>query len=200
MRDGFPSQRASNTKSVSIPWCYHNLTEAGVVNSLAPGKFQFNFRLVIFKFILVNGGWGISNKIALRWMPPDLTDDKSTLVQVMAWCRQATSHYLSQCWPRSMSPNGITRPQWVNSLDPARCNHIFKWLNCQTRCPGWCHEYSQWRRTPNGITSSTNDTALLCAKFQNNWTIVLNYSNIRRSEFKLSFRGIYSMAIGLRCY
>ena len=32
----------------------------------------------------------------------------------MAWCGQATSHYLSQCWPRSMSPNGVTRPQWVN--------------------------------------------------------------------------------------
>ena len=30
-------------------------------------------------------------------MPEDLTDDKSTLVQVMAWCRQATSHYLKQC-------------------------------------------------------------------------------------------------------
>ena len=26
---------------------------------------------------------------------------------------QATSHCLSQCWPRSMSPNGITRHQWV---------------------------------------------------------------------------------------
>ena len=37
-----------------------------------------------------------------------------TLVQVLAWCRQATSHYLSQCWPRSMLPYGITRPQWVN--------------------------------------------------------------------------------------
>ena len=61
-------------------------------------------------------GWGISCKIALRWMPLDLTDDKSTLVQVMAWCRQATSHYLSQCWPRPMSPYGITRPQWVNTL------------------------------------------------------------------------------------
>ena len=47
-------------------------------------------------------------------MPLDLTDDKSKLVQVMAWCRQATSHYLSQCWYRSMSPYGITRPQWVN--------------------------------------------------------------------------------------
>ena len=41
---------------------------------------------------------------------------KSTLVQVMAWCRQATSHYLSQCWPRSQSPYGITRPQWVNRI------------------------------------------------------------------------------------
>ena len=55
----------------------------------------------------MNGGWCISCEIALRWMPPDLTDDKSTLVQVMAWCRQAWSHYLSQCWPRSMSPNGV---------------------------------------------------------------------------------------------
>ena len=36
----------------------------------------------------------------------NLTDDKSALVQVMAWCRQATSHYLSQCWP-----------------DPDQCRH-----------------------------------------------------------------------------
>ena len=46
-------------------------------------------------------------------MPLDLTDNKSTLVQVMAWYRQVTRHYLSQCWPRSLSPNGVTRPQWV---------------------------------------------------------------------------------------
>ena len=48
--------------------------------------------MVIFKLTLVNGGWGISYEIALRWMPLDLADDKSTLVQVMAWCRQAKSH------------------------------------------------------------------------------------------------------------
>ena len=89
------------------------------VNSLAPGRFQFNTRKVIFKLTLVNGGWGISYEFALRWMPQDLTDDKSTSVQVTAWCHQATSHYLSQCWPRSMSPNGVTRPQWVNSLWPS---------------------------------------------------------------------------------
>ena len=83
-------------------------------NSFAPGRFQFNFRWVIFKLTLVNGGWGISNEIALRWMPLDLTDDKSTLVQVIAWCHQVSSHYLSQCWSRSMSPNGVTRPQIFN--------------------------------------------------------------------------------------
>ena len=46
-------------------------------------------------------------------MPQDLTDDKSTLVQVMAWCHQAASHYLRQCWPRSLSPYGVIRPQGV---------------------------------------------------------------------------------------
>ena len=38
----------------------------------------------------------------------------STLVQVMAWCHQTTSHNLSQCWLSSLSPYGVTRPQWVN--------------------------------------------------------------------------------------
>ena len=85
-------------------------------NSLAPGKFEWNFRYVIFKQILAIDGWGISCKIALIWMLLDFTDDQSTLVQVMAWCRQATSHYRSQCWPRTMSPNGVTRPQWVKII------------------------------------------------------------------------------------
>ena len=48
--------------------------------------------------------------------------DKSTLVQVMAWCHHATSHYLGQCWPSSMSTYGVTRPQWVNGL----CSYMFK--------------------------------------------------------------------------
>ena len=82
-------------------------------NSLAPGRFQRNFRKFILQLILVIGGWSISCKIVFKWMPMDLADGKSTLVQVMAWCRQATSHYLSQCWPRSLSPYDVTRPQWV---------------------------------------------------------------------------------------
>ena len=75
------------------------------LNSLAPGKFELNFRHVIFKQILVIDGWGISCEIPLK--------DQSTLVQVIAWCHQATSHYLSQCWPRFLQRYGVTRPQWV---------------------------------------------------------------------------------------
>ena len=80
-------------------------------NSLAPGRFQRNFRKVIFQLTLAINGWSISCKILHKWMPMDLTDGKSTLVQVMVWCSQATSHYLNQCWPRSLPPYGITRPQ-----------------------------------------------------------------------------------------
>ena len=53
-------------------------------------------------------------------------DDQSTLVQVMAWCRQATSHYLNQCWPRSLSSYGVTRPQWVK--EPGH-QQSWDWLN-----------------------------------------------------------------------
>ena len=108
-------------------------------NSLVPGKFEWNFRYLIFQIISVIDGCDISSELALRWMSLDLTDEKSTLVQVMAWCHQATSHYLSQCWPRSLSPYGVTRPQWLKS---SHCNSfedlapvdfiygclIFKWI------------------------------------------------------------------------
>ena len=77
-------------------------------------------------------GWCISGKGDLRWKSLDLSDAKSTLVQVMAWCRQATSHYLSQCWPRSMSPYGVIRPQWahcdLSHNTPCRFQRWIKWL------------------------------------------------------------------------
>ena len=94
------------------------------------GKFEWNFRYVIFKWILMIDGWGVSCEVALIWMSLDLTDDQSTLVQVMAWCRQATSHYLSQCWLRSLSPYGDNelRPQWVKTCSQTSMN-IRAWMN-----------------------------------------------------------------------
>ena len=83
------------------------------LNPLAP------IRYIIFKLIIQNSSWGTLCETALRWMPQNLTNGESTLVQVMAWCFQATSHYLSQCWPRSMSPSSFTRWQRVNTFSAA---------------------------------------------------------------------------------
>ena len=40
-----------------------------------------------------------------------------------ARCCQATSHNLNQCSPRSIMPNDITRPQWVN----LHCTLLYQW-------------------------------------------------------------------------
>ena len=82
--------------------------------SMVPGISGYDFGNAIFNFALLIGIFESPYNYALRWMPPDLTDDKPTLVLVMAWCHQATSHYQSQCWPRSISPYGVNRPQRVN--------------------------------------------------------------------------------------
>ena len=105
-----PSQRASNEENSSIWWRHHEGIHQWWCQ---PWRNRFYVRVSLCTVDVVAENWGISYEIALRWISPDFTDDKSTLVQVMAWCRQATSHYLSQCWPRSVSPNDITRPQWV---------------------------------------------------------------------------------------
>ena len=91
----------------------HCILTAISLNSLAPGRSECDSKNVIFNLVLLIGIFRFSHHNTLRWLPPDLTDDKSTLVQVMAWCRQATSHYLSQCWLSSLSPYGVARPQWV---------------------------------------------------------------------------------------
>ena len=91
------------------------------INSLAPGGLDYNLKLVNFKLISMINILRIFCEIVVRWIPQHLTDHRSMLAQVMAWCRQATSHYLSQCWPGSLSPNDVTSPQWVNFK-----NTIFK--------------------------------------------------------------------------
>ena len=82
-------------------------------NTLVPERCSNYFKIVIFLFMLQTEFLSTSCEIALRCMPHNPTDG-STLVQVMAWWCQATNHYLSQCWPRSMSPYGVTMPQWVD--------------------------------------------------------------------------------------
>ena len=76
------------------------------IKSLAPGRSWCGFKNAIFNLDLLIGIFKSSYINVLKWMPHDPIDDKTTLVQVMAWCRQASSHYLKQCWP---TPYDVTR-------------------------------------------------------------------------------------------
>ena len=80
------------------------------VNSLVPERFEWNTRQVILQLILKR----LMTEVAFSWWDHvNANGSHRTLLHVMAWCHQATSHYLSHCRPRSMSPYCITRPQWV---------------------------------------------------------------------------------------
>ena len=62
-----------------------------LINSLAPGRCGCNFKSVMCKTIIKNNSLGTYCEICLCWIPQNLTIGKSTSVQIMAWCRQATS-------------------------------------------------------------------------------------------------------------
>ena len=91
------------------------------------------------------GGWGIGYSLKLGNFKLisaintlsiffEITDHYSTLVKAMAWCRQAKKHYLSQCWPRSLAPYGVTRPQLVN-LDIANHYMWYEFVPVMAWCP-----------------------------------------------------------------
>ena len=81
-------------------------------------------------------------------MSLEVTDDKSTLVQVMAWCRQATRHYPSQYRCSSMASPGHSEliPSVCNS---GRLHHVGRWkrtiwLWCHHYCESGTHETRNW--------------------------------------------------------
>ena len=87
---------------VSVMW-----TQASGI-SLGDSEMQFNTLwpthncryLVdnIFKSILLNENAWISLKMWLKWVPKVRISNIPALVQIMAWRRQARSHYVNQWW------------------------------------------------------------------------------------------------------
>ena len=128
------------------------------LNSLAPGGFENIFQNVFFKLISWIDTLSNSCETALRSMPQNPSDDKSTLVQVMAWCRQAASHYLSQCCPKSLSPYGVTRPQWVKSNE-----YLYITSNIYTFAmqANKCSQYHNKCKCINFVREHCNELAVL---------------------------------------
>ena len=63
-----------------------------------------------FKCILLNENEYILIQFSLKFVPKGLINDKSALVEIMAWCWQATRHYLNRCRARCVMPFGFTKP------------------------------------------------------------------------------------------
>ena len=125
------------------------------VNSLVPGRFEQSFRQIIFQLNSVTDGWGIFCKIALRWMPLDHPDDKSTMVRVMAWCRQATSHYLSQfdldpC--RHMASPGHNELTYIYMMAPDVINSRGVTVHWQNTGFMWLSNLPQQNMTAHPVT------------------------------------------------
>ena len=125
-------------------------------------------------------GWGISLRNYTQVSGPH-----GWLVQAMtSWC-QATSHNLSQCWPSSMSPYGIDRPQWIKL-------YISNWvlLHSFVYTSGHCR---RWRsRMEVKIMAGSLFVHCKIAYFYSvaaeKWLIVSlpNFVTIRRTHFSIS--------------
>ena len=117
------------------------------------------------------------------WMPKITFDDKSTLVQLMAWCRQAISNCLSQCWPRSMSPYGVIRPQWLNSNAESRGS---RGINCvvTSGTGGCCYDNQrcpQWQQSWRDIFSERGSQS----------TVTKNNGTIRAASFNIPLQEMW---------
>ena len=119
-------------------------------------------------------GWGISCEIAYSLMSTDLSDDKSTLVQVMAWRRQAKCYHLCLCWPRFVSSYGVIRAQWFRVWASGKCQGFqsvnrLNWETLRQMCKlyvipwrkvaGLIHILPHYRLT--WITHPSNDQAII---------------------------------------
>ena len=103
----------------------------------------------------MSAGWCIFSEIALRWMSLDLTDNKSTLDQVMAWCRQA------DLWVRSYL-------HWDLVL-AAACVSTPGWAACQ---PYWAPETQHHTDTTHGCMSAILGTWNTTPHWQYSWLLM----------------------------
>ena len=71
---------------------YHSCVLFNIINS-------HDNQCIILYYILMMDNLSISREIAMRWISQDLTDDKSTLVQVIDWCHQ---HCSGLSWKKSL--------------------------------------------------------------------------------------------------
>ena len=107
------------------------LSATGIANneidSLAPGKMEWNFRYVIFKRILVIDGWGISCEIALKPRSHIARNRSGTSLRskfrVVAGRLQGGCNEVGDWSPTSCRDDLVARRFWLLQVKPL-CDQI----------------------------------------------------------------------------
>ena len=112
-----------------------------------------------------------------------MTTDKSTFVQVMIWCHQAISHYLSQCRPSSTSPYRNSNSTEISFWSHPSCCEVIAMKFCMwydsfavVACANFCSPM-----TPcNGVTLNP-DFHQIWIKIEKRllkWALDLNFQDV----------------------
>ena len=91
------------------------------LNSLRPRRNEQHFADDIFKRIFFNENVWISIKISLKFVPKGPINNIPALVPIMAWRRSGDKPLSEAMMVGLLTHICVTRPQWVNSLDPGWC-------------------------------------------------------------------------------
>ena len=75
-------------------------------NSLTIGASDCHIKNITLKYLFMTNVKNTSVANICKCVSEDLDDGKSSLVGIMAWYHQATSHYLNQCWTWYLVPLG----------------------------------------------------------------------------------------------
>ena len=87
-----------------------------IITSLVRGRCGDDFKSVNFSLIVRIDFLSTTYEIALRWMPQNISDDESTLVQEMAWLSSGNKPLPHPMLIKSVSPYETTRPISVKKI------------------------------------------------------------------------------------
>ena len=87
-----------------------------VWSTLCPLKMWHCHQYIIFKRIVVITFTNNSGVTSFGGIADDPTDDESSLVQIMVWCRQASSLCLELCWEDKHVRHIISSSKWEASI------------------------------------------------------------------------------------
>ena len=104
----------------------------------------------------------------------------------MAWCRQATSHYLSQCWPRSLSN--------MTSLGHNELTHWGLVMHVYICIMELYHQLGCWSITYSVPNHSPNQSHLVV-----NWTIRDQSEWNMNQNMKFSLKKLHPKISSTKC-